>query len=111
LCDRVIIMMNGQIRADARLAELGATNNAILVLQRPIQGLAETLSKLKNVRRVEALDGDGRRVTYRVHGSEGIDLCPALFEIAREMNWPLRELRPDSRTLESVFNELATTNA
>ena len=29
VCDRVIIMMNGQIKADNRLAELEATSNAI----------------------------------------------------------------------------------
>jgi hypothetical protein len=36
------------------------------------------------------------------------DLCPAIYELAREHNWPLRELRRDVRTLETVFNELAT---
>jgi hypothetical protein len=36
------------------------------------------------------------------------DLCPAIYELAREHDWPLRELRRDVRTLETVFNELAT---
>ncbi len=110
LCDRVIIIMNGQIRADARLSELGASNNAILVLQRPVNGIAEALRGLKSVRKVEPLDSDGQRVRYRVHGADGADLCPALFDAARQMDWPLRELRPDARTLETVFNELATRN-
>lgn len=111
VCDRVIILMNGQIRADARLAELGTTQDAILVLQRPTPGVAEALRGLKGVRGVELLDEDSRRVTYRVRGADGADPCPLVFEAAREMNWPLRELRPDTRTLESVFNELATRSA
>lgn len=111
VCDRVIILMNGQIRADARLSELGTTHNAILVLQRPTHGVAEALRRLKGVRSVELLDEDSRGVTYRVHGADGADLCPVVFEAAREMNWPLRELRSDARTLESVFNELATHSA
>ncbi len=49
-------------------------------------------------------DGDG----YRVSGADGVDLRPAIFELARDRQWPLRELRRDVRTLESVFNELAT---
>ncbi len=111
VCDRVIILMNGQIRADARLSELGTTHNAIVVLQHPVNGVAEALRGLKGVRQVELLDGDSRRVTYRVHGGDNADLCPLVFEAARTMNWPLRELRPDARTLESVFNELATHSA
>ncbi len=111
VCDRVIILMNGQIRADARLSELGTTHNAIVVLQRPISGVAEALRGLKGVRRVELLDENKHGMTYRVYGADNADLCPRLFEAARDLNWPLRELRPDARTLESVFNELATQSA
>ena len=111
LCDRVIIIMNGEIRADARLSELGATDNAILALQRPVDGITDALRSLRGVRKVEPLDSDGQHLRYRVYGAEGVDLCPALFNAAREMGWPLRELRPDARTLETVFNELATRNA
>ena len=35
------------------------------------------------------------------------DLCPAIYAAARQMDWPVRELRRDVRTLETVFNELA----
>jgi len=35
------------------------------------------------------------------------DLCPAIYGLAREEGWPVRELRRDVRTLETVFNELA----
>ena len=41
-------------------------------------------------------------------GQDQADLCPAIYELARQENWPLRELRRDVRTLETVFNELAT---
>jgi hypothetical protein len=49
--------------------------------------------------------------TYRVLGNDGeADLCPAIYDLARQEGWPVRELRQDVRTLESVFNELATTS-
>jgi hypothetical protein len=41
-------------------------------------------------------------------GADGFDLCPAIYNLAQEEGWPLRELRRDVRTLETVFNELAT---
>ena len=39
------------------------------------------------------------------------DLTPGIYALARENNWPLRELSRDVRTLETVFNQLATTEA
>ena len=30
-----------------------------------------------------------------------------VFQLAKEQGWPVRELRKDVRTLETVFNELA----
>ena len=43
-------------------------------------------------------------------GDTGVDLCPAIYDLAREEQWPLRELRRDVRTLETVFNELVAIN-
>jgi ABC-2 type transport system ATP-binding protein len=111
LCDRVIILMNGQIRADARLAELAGTPNAILVLDDVQAGLEQALEGLSGVRGVERLDMSGGYPAFRVLGQDDgeADLCPAIYNLAREGGWPLRELRRDVRTLETVFNELATT--
>lgn len=112
LCDRVIILMNGRIRADARLSELAAGSAAILVLQVEVNGVApalKTLAGVTEVRREQATDG---YPAYRVlsDGQQAAaDLLPAIYELARRSDWPVRELRREVRTLESVFNELATT--
>ncbi|GAB4529820.1 MAG: ABC transporter ATP-binding protein [Anaerolineae bacterium] len=109
LCDRAIIMMNGQIRADAHLSELAATSNAILVLQDEVASIAPELRALAGVRDVELLStGDGYP-TYRILGESQANLCPAIYDLARQQGWPLRELREDRRTLEMVFNQLATS--
>jgi ABC-2 type transport system ATP-binding protein len=110
LCDRVIILMNGQIKADARLSELAATSDAILVLGDAPTGIERALRDLGGVRRIERIHRPDGHPAYRVLGREaqGADLCPAIYDLAREEGWSLRELRPDVRTLETVFNELAT---
>jgi ABC-2 type transport system ATP-binding protein len=111
LCDRVIILLNGQVRADARLADLSATADALLVLSEAPAGVERALSRLAGVRGVERIVWPGGYPAFRVLGeAEGAraDLCPALYELARQQGWPLRELRPDTRTLETVFNQLAT---
>ena len=117
LCDRVIILINGRIRADAKLSELASTSDAILVLGQEIPGVDRALLGLGQVKGVEVIEGtDGAAgkpgfPTYRVLGKDSeSDLCPVIYDLAREEDWPVRELRQDVRTLESVFNELATTS-
>ncbi len=107
LCDRAIILMNGQIKADARLSELEATANAVLVLSSRPDGVDRALGALQGVRGVETLRVTDGYPAYRVLGAGAGDLCPAIYELARRQNWPLRELHRDVRTLESVFNQLA----
>jgi ABC-2 type transport system ATP-binding protein len=106
LCDRVIILMNGEIKADAHLADLAATPNAVLVLEQAVTGLDSALRGLAGVQGVEEVQNPEGHPTYRILG-DGADLCPSIYRLAREKDWPLRELRQDTRTLESVFNELA----
>jgi ABC-2 type transport system ATP-binding protein len=108
LCHRAIILINGQVRADARLAELEVTADAVLVLQKPVDGVDRSLRSLVGVRGIEqARTSDGYPL-YRVLGKEKADLCPAIYNLARSESWPVRELRRDVRTLETVFNQLAT---
>lgn len=109
LCDRVIMVLNGEIRADARLSELAATADAILVLQQPVAGLDKQLRAVAGVKGLEAMRSLDGYPAYRIAGTEGIDLCPAIFALARQEDWPVRELRRDVKTLESVFNSLVTT--
>ncbi len=109
LCDRAIIIMNGRIRADARLSELAATSDAILVLQDAVRDAEGRLHEIDGVRGVEPLTVADGYPAYRVLGAAQVDLCPAVYQLARQHAWPLRELRRDVRTLETVFNQLATT--
>jgi ABC-2 type transport system ATP-binding protein len=108
VCDRVIIIMNGEVKADARLADLAATTAAVLVLQRATKGLDRALKGLDGVRQIETMPTPEGYPAYRVVGQDQTDLCPAIYDLARKENWPLRELRRDVRTLETVFNQLAT---
>jgi ABC-2 type transport system ATP-binding protein len=111
LCDRALILINGQVRADAHLADLAATSDAILVLDKAPAGVERSLRSLNGVAQVETALGMDPHPTYRVKAKvDGADLCPTIYDLARREQWPLRELRRDVRTLETVFNELATAN-
>ncbi len=112
LCDRVIILMNGKIKADAHLSELAESADAILVLQHEADDVMKALSGLDGVNAIQQERTPDGFPAYRVRGRNDtqppVDLSPAIYELARAHDWPLRELRRDVRTLESVFNELAT---
>jgi ABC-2 type transport system ATP-binding protein len=107
-CDRVIILLNGQVRADARLADLSATTAVVLVLAREVPGAREALAGMAHVKAVASSPVAGGQA-YRLTAANGGDLSAEVYEMARDRDWPLRELRRDVRTLESVFNELATS--
>jgi ABC-2 type transport system ATP-binding protein len=107
-CDRAIILLNGRVRADARLEDLAATTTVVLVLAREVPGAAEALGALPGVRSVASEPVAGGQA-YRLSTANGGDLSAGVYGLARDRDWPLRELRRDVRTLESVFNELATS--
>jgi ABC-2 type transport system ATP-binding protein len=106
LCDRVIILMNGQVKADATLSDLATTSNAVLILEKMVSSAKKTLKDLDGVQEVIHLE-EGRFPTFRIIGKDDIDITPRIFELAVQQNWPLRELRQDMRTLETIFNEIA----
>lgn len=109
LCDRAIIVLNGEIRADARLSELASSADAILVLQNKVPGIEKELTGLSGVRGLEAIQSQDGYPAYRILGAPQTDLCPSIFDMARTKAWPLRELRRDAKTLESVFNNLVAS--
>ena len=107
LCDRAIILMNGQIRADARLNELASSNDAVLVLDKAVDNAIGALKGLQGVNAVQQQPSANGHISYRIIGKENADLCPAIYQLANQHHGPLRELRSDRQTLESVFSKLA----
>ncbi len=116
LCDRAIILMNGKVRSDEQLDVLASTSSALLVLEDDVIGAAEALRNVTGVDSVErvsqasARDNVASQVAYRMTAFPNVDINPQLFTLAKEQNWPLRELRYETQTLESVFNQLSQSS-
>lgn len=112
LCDRVVMIMGGLIREDAKVAALARSGSARLVLDEapadPAAAKAALLA-LPGAAKVSEEPLQGGRMSYHVEGTEDSDLCPAIYQLARDRDWRVRELRSEVRTLETVFNELAST--
>jgi ABC-2 type transport system ATP-binding protein len=109
LCDRVIILMNGQIKADSRLADLATTADVILVLESGNGDVSRDLRSMDGVKQVDMFRTPEGHPAFRVVPREDDNLSSMVYKLSKEKNWPVLELRRDTRTLETVFNELATT--
>jgi ABC-2 type transport system ATP-binding protein len=108
-CDRAIILMQGEIKADARLTELAAGAAAVVSLVRPAAEaeVSAILQELPGVRSVEITGRGDETVTFCIQGVNARHLCPRIYGLAREHDWALAELRQEVVTLEAVFHELA----
>ncbi len=107
ICDRVVIIINGEVKADQRLSELSMSNDATLVLQQDSDDVQQSLTGLDGVRTIRQFRSSDDYPAYRISGSA--DITPQIYAVARDRNWAVRELRRDTVTLESFFNQLATT--
>ncbi|MBU0481044.1 MAG: ABC transporter ATP-binding protein [Proteobacteria bacterium] len=111
-CDRAVIIMAGEVRADARLTELSSSTDALFTLELAPgdeDAVLRLASDLAGVDRVDLLSRDERqRAVFRVSATDGRELCPDIYDLARKNNWRLCELKRAEQTLEAVFNRLTT---
>jgi ABC-2 type transport system ATP-binding protein len=108
-CDRVVVLLNGQVRADASLSELASTGHVALLLCEPLEEVVPVLEELAEVRSVKSTrmeDGIEYQVLAQEVDGGAPDLRPLIYRVARDRSWPLCELRREVRTLETVFAEL-----
>lgn len=110
-CDRAVILIDGEIRADGTLGDL--TRSRVEVASIAAPGRAEAVTALRELAGVTAVDATDEQdgfVTYRLHLEGDSDVGQAVFETARDRGWRLRELRRDDKTLEQVFRELTESS-
>jgi ABC-2 type transport system ATP-binding protein len=110
ICNRVIIIDGGQIKAADTPANLVGQMRAAGRIQVEIQADAEVvagaLNRMENVKKVtpEILDGDWTR--YTVWVDSGTDSRERIARLCSQYGWPLRSLFRHVATLEDVFVEL-----
>ncbi|MFH1131550.1 MAG: ATP-binding cassette domain-containing protein [Pseudomonadota bacterium] len=105
-CERVLIIIEGQVKTDAKLEELRAGNAAIVAIEASASDAEQSLRSIPGVTDVtKQPEHDGFR-TYRVIGGDS-QLCPTIFDLVKNRGWRMAELRPDRQTLESIFRNVA----
>jgi ABC-2 type transport system ATP-binding protein len=109
-CDRALIIIRGELKADAQLSMLSATTKAHVTVTKSgtESEILKTLQGMPGVEHAAISKETSDRLSFAVTGSSERDLCPDIYLLAKDNNWPLCELHKETRTLEAVFKELTT---
>lgn len=114
ICDRVIMLHHGRIRACDTPRNLTRGLRAATTVRLELQGngsVTAALEDLPGVRKVTERkpDGDWRRLALRVESQH--DVREAILDLAAREKWRVRELHQQLPSLEDVFVELADSEA
>jgi len=106
-CQRVLILHEGRILAadSTENLQLRMSDNGQVVAEliAPVEDLKVSLDQLEGVEHYDLASMDGDYVRCAVTPLPGVDLRPALYQLAVARNWPLRELTRSRHTLEDIF--------
>ena len=107
VCDRVLIIHQGKIATDSRLADLRTSHSLCVRLDGPQEEIKQTLTGLPMVKDVTLQEQTSKCKQYRVTLKGSCDEgSPAISQIAAQKNWTLYELTQERVTLEQVFRHI-----
>jgi ABC-2 type transport system ATP-binding protein len=123
-CERVLVISNGRITGDVRLAEgrivsidtgdaeateFGDTRTLYLEVAGPAEAVETALAQIPNVSYIERQDL-GQSINPIFHLNYGLesDIRPEIASTIVQNGWNLLEMRPVQMTLEEIFLRLTT---
>jgi len=104
MCNRVLIMFDGKILAADNLQRLMAEGSQIIAeIAAGAAELDEVFSQLPGVENFNVSASDGEFQRCALTPRDGYDLRQAIFALARERGWILRELTRSRHSLEDIY--------
>ncbi len=110
ICDRVLVISNGKIVADAKTDELAAVLSDQQKLTLTVEGSASVVSaeleKIPEVKRVVKKGERGGAVRLTVEYAKGADIRRDVFNAMVRVNAPILEMTSGDESLEEMFLKL-----
>jgi len=110
ICDRVIIIRNGQKALDATMDELRAGKRLLVAVDAAPERALALFQGVDGVKSVESLNGQGagHRYALDLSGENALaDTAPLVASRVAAAGLKLYALQPESRDLESIFGEIS----
>ncbi len=111
VCNRVVILINGELATNDTLESLQSSNDIRLVLDGTATGAEEALAAVEGIDSVAAAEEKGGRTIWRLRCAEGAEPVPAVLNAAREAGWSVHGVFRETPSLETVFRDLMASHA
>ena len=105
ICDRVIIINNGEIVIDKKLSELKDSNQQVIKVGFDYKIEEQFLQRLANISAIKNNYDNSWILTFKTKE----DMRPKLFDFAQEHGLKILELNSENKNLETLFRELTST--
>lgn len=106
-CERVLMLREGELALDARLSELGGSDQLIVTADMDPAQARELFENVSGVASVESVDDQDGRTRYRIETeADAQALAPTLAQRVHEAGYALYGLEPRARDLEAVYAEV-----
>ncbi|SNR14599.1 gliding motility-associated ABC transporter ATP-binding subunit GldA [Tenacibaculum jejuense] len=102
VCDRVIIINNGEIVVDKKLTELKDSNTQTIKVGFDYKIEEQFLQRLANITTIKNNYDNSWTLTFETEE----DMRPKLFDFAQEYGLKILELNSENKNLETLFREL-----
>ena len=111
VCERVIIINQGKIIADAKTSELTKVIEEGYHYEMKICApQKDAVSVLSDIRGVKSVTPTGAKendaFVYVIESEKGIDVRKSVFNVCAQKNWPIIGIAPIGTDLESIFIRL-----
>ncbi|WP_422930301.1 ABC transporter ATP-binding protein [Singulisphaera sp. PoT] len=108
VCNRVIVIAQGQIALDDKLERLQTESTIVVEALGPQDAIRKALLAVPKVTKVNSTACDGDFSGFEVHTADGADLRVELSQRLVQHGWPLRLLDVRHTTLEDRFIQAVT---
>lgn len=111
VCERIIVINNGRLIADASPDDLSKSmsndNSLVVRVRGPEHDVHKIIRAIPGVSNVTALTKREKNAfEFKVEVSGDADIRPEMFKRLAERNWPILMLKPYELSLEDVFMRL-----
>jgi ABC-2 type transport system ATP-binding protein len=107
MCSRMLIMFEGKILAADTPENLqrvmAGSSQVIAEIAAPAEELRKVWSELPEIEQFDVSAAEGGFQRCALTPREGCDLRPAIYNLAREHGWGLRELTRSRHSLEDIY--------